>query len=370
MQATAPLWLQVLLYAGAFFVLNMAVARLWVRNPGPQNSALMALLGVVGILQLLYAGFASGVYQHLSFLMLWHVPALLAVGPLTTRVVSFFLPGSDQRIGTGWHLLPAAAAIVLLLPYFALDGATKLAFLEKGISFQQWPYFAVVVPLLLIGSFLSAAAYLGVTLARTFFLWKPVTIRTAPHVRVVALFVALAFAAAFVGLAAQIWAPTYKALSSLLLSLAFVLAYHVGHRDPTFLLGLRSEIRAARYAQTSLGTLKVDEVLGRLESVMENDRPFYDEDLSLEALARLVRVRPQQLSEILNVRIGEGFYEYVNRHRVQAAQAMLTEEPERSVLSVAYAVGFNSRSSFYTCFAKETGMTPSQFRRRASANAG
>lgn len=95
---------------------------------------------------------------------------------------------------------------------------------------------------------------------------------------------------------------------------------------------------------------------------MREERPFYDEDLSLEELARLVEVRPQQLSEILNVRIGDGFYDYVNRYRVNAAKEQLLNEPGRSVLSIAYAVGFNSRSSFYTCFAKETGMTPSRFR--------
>jgi len=53
----------------------------------------------------------------------------------------------------------------------------------------------------------------------------------------------------------------------------------------------------------------------------------------------------------------------INQYRIKEAKKMLIEESERSVLSIAYAVGFNSKSSFYEAFSRFTGKTPVQYRR-------
>ena len=42
----------------------------------------------------------------------------------------------------------------------------------------------------------------------------------------------------------------------------------------------------------------------------------------------------------------------------------LVRDPERSVISVAYEVGFNSKSSFYDAFSRYTGVTPQTYRKK------
>jgi AraC-like DNA-binding protein len=43
---------------------------------------------------------------------------------------------------------------------------------------------------------------------------------------------------------------------------------------------------------------------------------------------------------------------------------MLIDEPDSSIVSVAYNVGFNSPSSFYKAFNEKTGLKPFEFRKK------
>ena len=124
------------------------------------------------------------------------------------------------------------------------------------------------------------------------------------------------------------------------------------------------EAVATSYAQSSLGKVDVTQAAERLRRLFDDEHLYRDEDLGLAKLARRVELTPHQLSELLNVRFGEGFSKFVRRHRVAAAQKMLIDEPRASVLSVGLSVGFGSQSTFYAAFKEETGLVPGEFRRR------
>jgi len=59
------------------------------------------------------------------------------------------------------------------------------------------------------------------------------------------------------------------------------------------------------------------------------------------------------------------FWDYVNRFRVEEARDLLENNPDVSIISVCFKVGFNSKSSFNTAFKKMTGMTPTEYRSRS-----
>jgi AraC-like DNA-binding protein len=52
----------------------------------------------------------------------------------------------------------------------------------------------------------------------------------------------------------------------------------------------------------------------------------------------------------------------INSYRVNEAKALLINEPQDTILDIAYAAGFNSKASFNRIFKKVTGMTPSEYR--------
>jgi type I restriction enzyme R subunit len=89
-----------------------------------------------------------------------------------------------------------------------------------------------------------------------------------------------------------------------------------------------------------------------------------DEDLSLKRLAGLLSIHPHQLSAYLNRELNMNFNGFINNYRIEEAVIMMKEEPERSLLSIAFAVGFNSKSVFYSAFTKKTGTSPAKFRKQ------
>lgn len=82
---------------------------------------------------------------------------------------------------------------------------------------------------------------------------------------------------------------------------------------------------------------------------------------SLHDLAIETGIQEKTLSWIINQGAQKNFSEYINQQRVDAACTHLTNGQSSSLLDLAYAVGFSSKSTFNAAFKKQTGLTPSQF---------
>ena len=119
-----------------------------------------------------------------------------------------------------------------------------------------------------------------------------------------------------------------------------------------------------RYARSALSRERSDRIAAALQSVMENDQIYRDAELSLGKLAKAVATPPDYVTQTLNEILGESFFEFVNRWRIEAAcrQLLSTTAP---ITEIALEVGYNSRSAFYRAFRNITGATPSEYRRDA-----
>ncbi len=116
-----------------------------------------------------------------------------------------------------------------------------------------------------------------------------------------------------------------------------------------------------KYAKSALTEVMADRIAAKLKRAMTEDQLHLDPNLSLWALSKHVGVSDNYVSQVLNEEIGQNFFDFVNGYRVKEAQVRLANSDE-TILSIAYDIGFNSRSSFYTAFKKSTGQTPTAFR--------
>jgi AraC-like DNA-binding protein len=101
----------------------------------------------------------------------------------------------------------------------------------------------------------------------------------------------------------------------------------------------------------------------RLLDHIASHKPFLDPDLSLRSLAEQIHIHPNQLSWLLNERIGKNFNEFINYYRIEAFK-QLSKDPKKAhvtLVGLAFESGFNSKTVFNTYFKKETGLTPKQF---------
>ncbi len=102
----------------------------------------------------------------------------------------------------------------------------------------------------------------------------------------------------------------------------------------------------------------------RIKHLLDEQKLYRNEDLSLAHLAEDLSLSSHQVSELINTCFGMGFSRLIRNYRVEEAKRQLIEEPKASVLSIGMAVGFSSQSNFYTAFRDFTGETPGQFRKR------
>lgn len=123
---------------------------------------------------------------------------------------------------------------------------------------------------------------------------------------------------------------------------------------------------AGKYQRSALGDEQSQRIAAKTEKAMQEEKLFLDPDISLTRLARAIGVTPNYLSQTLNETLGQTFFDYINRWRIEAAKPLIVAN-EQSVLEVALSVGFNARSSFYKAFKLHTGMTPGEYRQQALA---
>lgn len=96
---------------------------------------------------------------------------------------------------------------------------------------------------------------------------------------------------------------------------------------------------------------------------MEEQKPFLDNQLTVQKFAQISGISTHRVSEILNKELGINFFDFVNFYRVEEWKRRINDAPPSTTIQeIAYSVGFNSKSSFYTAFKKFTGQTPSEYR--------
>lgn len=122
----------------------------------------------------------------------------------------------------------------------------------------------------------------------------------------------------------------------------------------------------AKYARSALSDERAQKIAERIEAAMARDQLHLDPGLSLTRLARHVATPANLVSQTLNEHLGATFFDYVAKWRVESAKPLIAAG-EASVLAIALEVGFNTRSTFYKAFKRETGMTPQSYRDAANA---
>jgi len=116
-----------------------------------------------------------------------------------------------------------------------------------------------------------------------------------------------------------------------------------------------------KYGKSGLSDVRLDRIARKIDALMSEQKLYLEPDLSLWDLAGRIGVTTHYASQALNEKIGERFFDYVNRWRIQDAAERL-RATDTTIMVIAYDVGFNSRSSFYTAFKRELGVTPTQYR--------
>lgn len=135
-------------------------------------------------------------------------------------------------------------------------------------------------------------------------------------------------------------------------------------RQPEIFSGI-SQKETSKYQGSTLTAAQIEEYKDRLLDLFRTEKPFLDPEVSLKDLSERLSVSSKNLSQVINQSFDKSFFDFVNSYRIKEAQHIFKEaqDDKMTVLEVMFDVGFNSKSSFNTAFKKETGKTPTEFRK-------
>jgi AraC-like DNA-binding protein len=122
-------------------------------------------------------------------------------------------------------------------------------------------------------------------------------------------------------------------------------------------------IEKRKYQKSGLSAEDSENIHHQLIQLMASEKIFRESELSLTELANRLNTQSNYLSQVINEREGKNFYDYINSLRIEEFKRLAAAPDSRkySLLGLAEASGFNSKSSFNRYFKKISGQSPSEF---------
>lgn len=108
----------------------------------------------------------------------------------------------------------------------------------------------------------------------------------------------------------------------------------------------------------------LDQEANKIHQLMMEHKYYLEPDMTLERLAKKLKMQEYQLSTLLNKNVQKNFFDFINYYRTEHAKQLMSSTMDKSysILDILYDSGFNSKSAFNRCFKKYTGITPSEYR--------
>ena len=343
------------------------------RNLSPDNAMLVLVLFVFAALKTdqLYQ-FIDGPRLAPGFAF-WLSPLEWVMTPsLYFYVIALTRTDFRLRLRDAVHLVPAACwSIYLAVEVWPLAPADKLAWMESGVL--GTPFHALLLPLV-TDSLQCAYVLAAIWRTRAYDLrladwFSRLEDRELGWVRrilmiwlaMILLHAAMVISRAVLGGGAPV-RLVIDALNIAHLTFITLLIYR----------GLEALFRSIRpepvelvqqpYVQARLDANERRALYARAVARVTDDALYRQSELTLGNLADLLAATPRELSEAINREGKVSFYAFINGFRVTEIQRLLVEQPQMSMLDIAYEAGFKSKSVYNQTFRAQTGMTPSQYR--------
>lgn len=115
-----------------------------------------------------------------------------------------------------------------------------------------------------------------------------------------------------------------------------------------------------------LNEKEINKIKNLVDTFLEEKKGYCRPELSLSILANEINTTTNKLSWVLNNIYKKTFYELVNEYRIEYFLQRIHENKHKefTLISIAFEVGFNSKSTFYKAFKEITNFTPTEYIRK------
>lgn len=152
-------------------------------------------------------------------------------------------------------------------------------------------------------------------------------------------------------------------LSMLIYWIGYSMIIRQGLLDtPTFAVTQKEPVQPT----SSELSVKTTEHYTNLLDLMTREKVYRNPNLSMTILADKMNLSNGYLSQIINQKEEQNFFDFVNSYRVEEVKLNMADPKfdHFTILGLAQEAGFKSKSTFNSVFKKLNGVTPSQYKKQ------
>lgn len=354
------------IYAGliGFFVVIMFIVR---KKKDRVANVLLSLFVFIHSFFIIHVGLHSMNYTL-------YVPHTQSMSTVFSFLYGPLLYFYFRRIKTGYtfkwidilHLVPTIVLIFLFAPIYSLSADEKLKIMLGVGQYETNPYLLEVT----LGKMLSLVGYGIFTVLLFVKTRRPVQ---APDYKPVYIwqrnivFFHVAYSVFYcvygIILIQSIFTGFMFHMQLILLSSIVLYVAYTSYVRPKVLLGYQLEASFLKYKNSGLTPSFSVELKEQVVKLLEEDKIYRDNTISLDALAEKLGTTRHSASQVINEHFNYNFFELINYYRIKEAMEILKEDQlrEKNIIDVAYEVGFNNKVTFNKSFKKINSVTPSQY---------
>ena len=128
----------------------------------------------------------------------------------------------------------------------------------------------------------------------------------------------------------------YIALIPLLVSITILAIGYFGLTQPIIIPPEIENIKSKKYEKSSLTPENSEKYLKKLLKIMESEKPFLNNDLTLQKLSEMLSISPHHLSQIINEKKNQNFFDFINSYRIEEAKNLLVDKKGRIADNIGY----------------------------------
>jgi len=307
--------------------------------------------------------FKSGLILYAPWLLYTDMTAAFAIGPFSYFYIKTVLGlKTRSRVTYILHFLPALIVLCAIITSNIIDGALVRHYLHFPTKYPVYNLNPLIRGIDFISN-LYMIFYFILIVKNIYELLRENTHKSFKELKIIFYYMFFILLFSLMMLAASVLGNNILNITAIyLLTLSGIWYFYFCFRYPEFTQKAIKEAKIIRYKNSMTNGVDSKIVLERLDDLMEEDKIFTDEELSLQKLSTLLLVTPHQLSSILNSKRKMNFRTMLNSYRIQESIKLMADHPDKTILEIALASGFNSKSSFNAVFLKSTGVTPSDYK--------
>ncbi len=274
-----------------------------------------------------------------------------------------------------YHFLPLVAYLITTLPISLQSSATKLNEIQNSVNtfysiieggiLNIYPFVYSILMLLLILNYTKRVKSVYADKHQTRLNWLKILIYSLHFAIIISI---ITFSLRFVISDLPTFIIFFTAI--IIVILIYLIGYYALQQPSIFnkeLWEIERKKNDNQRKNKEISRTTFDDNQRELILYMAKKKPYKNPELTIKSLSQELSIPVYILSKIINEKLNHNFFSFINQYRINEVKDALKDfaNKDEQIIILAYNAGFNSKSTFNSYFKKDTGLSPSLFRKQA-----